>query len=137
MQPECTSKKEEEAASDRRDADEITERLRALAVSNHVCLLWLKVTAASHCLNMLLSAVLIWYYYALDYRSYTVLITNVVAVTKMVASHFTVLSDPLHTQRTTAKDGTRVSVCLSSASLVKSQQLFFNRLDKSATQACC
>jgi hypothetical protein len=66
LQPACAQKPEaverEQPAAEReqRDADEIRERLAALACANHVCLTWLTLTACSHCLNVLLSAVLVW-----------------------------------------------------------------------------
>lgn len=126
-----------QADKDGQDAEEIKERLQALACANHVCSSWLKVTAASHGLNMLLSAVLIWYYYVLDYRSYTVFLTNVVAVSKMIMNHTAVLSDARHVQSATAADGSVSSVSICPASLVKTQQLFFNRLDKTCSSSCC
>jgi hypothetical protein len=133
------AKKQEPSQADRdtQDAEEIKERLQALACANHVCSTWLTVTAGSHCLNMLLSAVLIWHYYALDYRSYTVFITNIVAVSKMIMNHMGVLSDSRHVQNATAADGTVHSVSICPASLVKTQQLFFNRLDKTDSPSCC
>jgi hypothetical protein len=42
------------------------------------------------------------YYYALDYRSYTVLLTNVVAVSSMIASHLAVLTDASFTHSAVA-----------------------------------
>ena len=86
---------------------------------------------------MLLSAVLIWYYYVLDYRSYTVFITNVVAVSKMIMNHLAVLSDARHFQSAEDPDGSAAIVSLCPASLVKTQQLFFNRLDKADCPSCC
>ena len=126
-----------DAERDSRDAEEIKERLQALACANHVCSVWLKVTGISHVLNMLLSAVLIWYYYVLDYRSYTVFITNVVAVSKMIMNHLAVLSDARHVQSAEDPDGIAATVSLCPASLVKTQQLFFNRLDKADSPSCC
>jgi hypothetical protein len=131
------TKEQEDAEVDRRDTQEIKQRLAALVSANHVCLTWLRLTACSNLLNILFSAVLIWHYYYLDYRSFTVLLTNVVAVSKMIASHMAVLSDPHHVLSTATEGGRRVTVSVCLASLVKSQQLFFNRLDKTDVPACC
>jgi hypothetical protein len=127
----------QQGEQEQRDAEEIKERLEALVCANYVCSSWLKVTAFSHVINVLLSAVLVWIYYVLDYRSFTVLITNVVAVSKMIVSHMSVLADPRHMQRAAAEDGRPVAVCISSASLVKTEQSHFNRLDKIDAATCC
>jgi hypothetical protein len=136
LQPHMSGEAQQ-AEQDERDAEEIKERLEALACANYVCAAWLTVTAASHALNVLLSAVLVWVYYPLDYRSFTVLITNVVAVSKMIVSHMAVLADPRHMQRAKADDGRPVAVCISSASLVETEQCYFNRLDKIDAATCC